>query len=163
MQVFKIFTTISLLLTLNLSHAANIFPRGCLITGYGFNKNYLVLNEHGSQTLFLIQNRSNTNLELEHVETRPNVFMSPKLESQLAAQNWAAFASDTANTYFKCYTRTGVSKERIRINCQDVLDVCQYPHVKFALSNMGNYWVSTDKSQQQVIKDATKKGIYLKW
>ncbi len=141
--------------------ATSPFPRGCEVTGYGFNQNYLMLNERGDQTLYLIQNRSDKQIELEHYETRSDVFMSPKLESKLAPSSWAAFASDIGNLYFKCYTQTG--QERVSVNCRDALDICQYPRVKFALSNMGNYWVSTDKTQAQVINDAVSKGILLRW
>jgi hypothetical protein len=140
---------------------AGSFPRGCEVSGYGFNQDYLILNEKGEQTYFLIQNRSDEQIELEHYEPRPNVFMSPTLESKLAPTNWAAFASDEANTYFKCYKE--IDKERIQVSCRDALDVCQYPRVKFALSNMGNYWVSTNKPQNQVIKDSVTKGILLRW
>lgn len=141
--------------------AATAFPRGCEVAGFGFSKNYLILNEQGQQTLYLIQNRSNKQIEIEHYETQPDVFMSPKLESKLGPEQWSAFASDVSNMYFQCFAQN--DKERIAINCNDVLDVCQYPRVKFALSNMGSYWVSTDKPQAQVIKDATAKGIFLHW
>ncbi len=141
--------------------ATSTFPRGCEVTGYGFNQNYVMLNEAGQQTFFLIQNRSDKVIELEHYETRTDVFMSPKLESKMSPGSWSAFASDVQNLYFKCYTYNG--KERMLVNCRDALDVCQYPRVKFALSNMGNYWVSTDKNQAQVIKDAVTKGILLRW
>ncbi|MDP3562055.1 MAG: enhanced entry protein EnhB [Legionellaceae bacterium] len=143
------------------THAANLFPRGCEVTGFGFSKNYLIVNEHGDQTFYLIQNHSDKQIEIEHYETQTDVFMSPKLESKLAPGHWSAFASDVANLYFQCIVQNGT--ERQVINCSDVLDVCQYPRVKFALSNMGNYWVSTDKPQAQVIKDATAKGIFLHW
>ena len=33
------------------------FPRGCEVTGFGYNENYLILNEHGEQTFYLLQNR----------------------------------------------------------------------------------------------------------
>jgi hypothetical protein len=163
MSKSKIIVFAALLVTMNSSNATNLFPRGCINTGYGFSNNYLVLNEHGGQTLYFMQNRSNINIEFEHIETQSNVFMSPKLESKLYANHWSAFASDTAYTYFRCYKRVGTENEKIAVNCQDVLSVCQYTKVKFALSNMGNYWVSTDKPLQQVIRDSTKKGIYLKW
>ncbi|HAT8961810.1 TPA: enhanced entry protein EnhB, partial [Legionella pneumophila subsp. pneumophila] len=29
--------------------------------------------------------------------------------------------------------------------------------------NMGNYWISTNKSQNEVIQESVAKGIYLKW
>lgn len=143
------------------ANAAPNFPRGCEVSGFGFSKNFLVLNEHGDQMFFLLQNHSEEAIELEHYETQTDVFMSPKMESQLGASHWSAFASDVSGLYFQCFVKK--NGERQLIDCSDVLDVCQYPRVKFALSNMGNYWVSTDKPQSQVIKDATAKGIFLHW
>ncbi len=143
----------------NLS-AAGDFPRGCEVSGFGFQDAKVLLNDTGEQTLYLIQNRSDTPIELERIESQ-EVFMSPKLQTKLGATQWAAFASDVSNTHFQCFTR--VEDVVTPLNCRDVLDVCQYPRVKFALSNMGSYWVSTNKPQPQVIKDATAKGIYLKW
>lgn len=136
------------------------FPRGCEVSGFGYNNNFLVLNERGEQAFYLIQNRSNRPIELEHVETK-DVFMSPKLHSKIDPLQWAAFASDLENQHFKCFTQDG--DNTAMINCNGVLEVCQYPRAKFALSNMGSYWVSTNKTQWQVIKDAAAKGIYLRW
>lgn len=160
----KLLTTTILALGLSNPMSANTtsqFPRGCEVVGFGFNKNYLILNEHGEQEFYLLQNRSNQQIEIEHYETHPDVFMSPKLESKIDPMHWSAFASDVANMYFACYVKQG--EERVSTNCNEVLDVCQYPRVKFALSNMGNYWVSTDKLLQQVLKDSTAKGIFLHW
>ena len=139
---------------------ANTFPRGCDISGFGYSGRYLVLNSEGSQTFFLIQNRTNQPIQLQRHETR-DVFMSPKLEANLAANYWAAFASDEQGMNFQCAIKQGETTSAV--NCSDVLDVCRYPRVRFALSNMGNYWVSTNKTQDLVIKEAVAKGIYLKW
>ncbi len=147
------------LVVLNSSSAAP-FPKGCEVTGFAFADNFLVLNDKGDQTLYLIQNRSEQQIELERHETR-DVFMSPQLQSKLEPTNWSAFASDVENLHFKCLSH--LENNTAQVNCGDVLEVCQYPRVKFALANMGNYWVSTNKPQEQVIKDATSKGIYLKW
>ncbi|MBI2786429.1 MAG: enhanced entry protein EnhB, partial [Legionella longbeachae] len=40
--------------------AESSFPRGCEVTGFGYNQNYLILNETGNQSYYLIQNRSDT-------------------------------------------------------------------------------------------------------
>ena len=139
---------------------SSTFPHGCEVTGFGYQDNYLILNERGEQSFYLIQNRSDKSIELEHFETKDS-FMSPKLHSKLDPTHWSAFASDIENQHFKCFTQEG---ETINLlNCSDVLDVCRYPRVKFALSNMGNYWVSTNKNLGQVIKDAVAKGILLRW
>ncbi len=158
---YKKLTTALALISLCTGGAlAATFPHGCEVTGFGFNDNQLILNETGEQTLYFIQNHSDKPIELERHETR-DVFMSPHLQSKLDPANWAAFASDITNLHFKCLTHDADNTSMI--NCSDVLDVCQYPRVKFALSNMGNYWVSTNKPQDQVIKDAVAKGIYLRW
>lgn len=141
--------------------AATSYPRGCTVTGYGFIENDLVINDKGEQTYYLIQNRSEKKVELEHYETNPDVFMSPKLEVKFDSTRWSAFASDVTNMHFRCYTQA--NGDKMIVSCRDALDVCQYPRVKFALSNMGNYWVSTNKPLEQVIKDTVAKGILLRW
>ncbi|MDP3269743.1 MAG: enhanced entry protein EnhB [Legionella sp.] len=142
------------------SHANSSFPRGCEVTGFGYSDRYLVLNETGDQSYYLIQNRSNTRIELERHETG-DAFMSPPLQASIDPANWGAFASDVKNVNFKCYKHE--LENTTETNCSEVLEVCQYPRVRFALSNMGNYWISTNKSQQAVIQDSVAKGIYLKW
>ena len=139
---------------------ANGFPRGCEVNGFNFSDNYLILNQEGRQTFFLIQNRSNKTIQLVRHETR-DVFMSPKMEANIAPSYWAAFASDEQNLNFQCYIKDETNSSKI--SCSEVLDVCQYPRARFALSNMGNYWVSTNKPQNLIIKEAVAKGIYLKW
>lgn len=139
---------------------ANPFPRGCDVSGFGYDGRYLVLNSEGSQTFFLIQNHTNQPIQLQRHETR-DVFMSPKLEANLAPHYWAAFSSDEPGMNFQCAIKQGESLSAV--NCSDVLEVCRYPRARFALSNMGNYWASTNKTQDLVIKEAVAKGIYLKW
>lgn len=140
------------------------FPHGCEVSGFGFNDSHLIVNDNGQQSFYLIQNRSSQPVELQRIESR-EVFMTPALTAKLDPLNWAAFASDIENLHFQCFVRvTEDEKETLQtLDCRDVLDVCQYPRVKFALSNMGNYWVSTNKTQSDVITEATKKGIYLRW
>ena len=133
------------------------FPRGCEVSGFGFNRNYLVLNDNNAQTLFMIQNTGAASINFEHIDTRTDVFMSPKLESSLAPHMWSAFSSDIANFYFKC------SVANNPVDCSTVLSVCQYPRAQFPLSNKGTYWISTNKEMSQVVNEATHKGIFLKW
>tara|TARA_Y100001956_G_scaffold82770_1_gene105495 strand:+ start:3147 stop:3644 length:498 start_codon:yes stop_codon:yes gene_type:complete len=149
-----------LLIYMAQSSFAAIFPKGCEKTGFGYNGPLLTFNHANEQAYFLIHNRSYQPIKLKHVETT-DVFMSPSLTAYLKPNYWAAFASDMPEQLFQCV----VIEEKIpkQVNCRDVLDVCQYPRVKFALSNMGNYWVAVNKAQRQVIQESTKKGIFLKW
>lgn len=160
MSFFKAIMTVFIMAVFSNSMAADIFPHGCEVTGFGFSQNYLVVNENGNQAFYLIQNRGSTTVELQRFETR-EVFMSPPLTAKIEPANWAAFASDVENLHFQCFIKENDSS--VKVDCRDVLDVCQYPRVKFALSNMGNYWVSTNKTQSQVINEAVNKGIHLRW
>lgn len=143
-----------------ISTQAATFPRGCEVSGFGYNSNNLILNDNGDQAYYLIQNRSDSKIELERHESG-DAFMTPPLQASLEPLNWAAFASDVKNLNFKCYKHQ--DENTSIIDCRDVLEVCQYPRVRFALSNMGNYWISANKSQNEVIQDSVTKGIYLKW
>ena len=147
-------------LLINTVDAASTFPRGCEVSGFAYNQSHLILNENGEQAYYLIQNRSDAKIELERHETG-DAFMSPPLLASIEPMNWAAFASDVKNLNFKCYKH--VAENTSLVDCRDVLDVCQYPRVRFALSNMGNYWISANKTQNEVIQDSVAKGIYLKW
>lgn len=138
---------------------ATPFPHGCEVTGFGFLQSDLILNETGAQTLYLIQNHAHEPVFLERVEDAEH-FMNPKLEVKLDASNWSSFASDIQYLHFRCLSS---SEEKTVVNCAEILDVCQYPRVKFALSNMGNYWISTNKGLDQVIQETTHKGILLRW
>lgn len=153
------FIVFSLFLMSNV-HAGASFPRGCEASGFGYINNRLILNELGNQAYYLIQNRSDTKIALTRLNSE-EAFMTPALHATLEPANWGAFASDIKNLNFKCYKTSGEIKTYV--NCQDVLDVCQYPRVRFALSNMGNYWITFNKSQSSVIQDSVAKGIYLKW
>lgn len=136
------------------------FPRGCEVTGFGYNGPNLVVNQNGDQTYYLVQNRSMGNIEMQRVELKDE-FMSPSLTAKMLPENWSALASDVAGLSFQCFQVQDESSAKV--DCREVLDVCQYPRARFALSNMGNYWVSINKSQQEVISDSVAKGIYLKW
>lgn len=156
----KILFPCCVLLTVLFQQSVYAYPKGCEVKGFGYSDRYLIVNQTGNQTFYLIQNKSSATIELQRYETR-DVFMSPNLEGILKPSAWAGFASDIQDMHFQCVIRKG--HDINPVPCQEVLDVCQYPRVKFALSNMGNYWVSLNKSQSRVIKEAIAKGLLLRW
>jgi hypothetical protein len=136
------------------------FPRGCEASGFTYGSTALVLNEFGAQSYYLIQNKSQSPLELVRLQSSED-FMSPPLHVTLDPQSWGAFASDVKELNFRCFRKEAGNETTV--SCSEVLDICRYPRVRFALSNMGNYWISANKSQREVIQDSVNKGIYLKW
>lgn len=143
-----------------MSVLAHAFPHGCEITGFSFSQNNLIVNDSETQSFYLVHNLSDSQIKLQRYDNH-KAFMSPPLIAKIDSSNWAAFASDVANLNFQCFVHE--NEADLPIDCQNVLEVCRYPRVKFALSNMGNYWVSTNKTQNEVLNEATKKGILLRW
>lgn len=143
-----------------LGSAHALFPRGCERSGYGFDNGQLVMNPTGKQSFFMVQNTGNQSVQLQRLEHR-DVFMSPPLTAKIDRENWAAFASDVSNFHFQCFVED--AENITPVDCSRYVEVCSYPRVRFALSNMGNYWVAFNKTQTQVINEAVAKGIYLKW
>lgn len=139
---------------------AENFPKGCEPRDYRFAGSNLVLNETGQQRLFVIYNRFSQPVEIQRRQSN-DTFMSPSLSVKLGAGGWGAFASDLLNLEFECHVAQAGHAQKLA--CSQALEVCEYPRAKFALSNMGNYWVSANKPQREVINDAAAKGIYLHW
>lgn len=139
---------------------AESFPNGCEARNYKFEGNDLIINETGDQRLYLLYNHSNEVIELTR-RGSGELFMSPSLLVKLSPKTWGAFASDIPYLAFQCHINNGQNVRKI--NCGATLDVCEYPRAKFALSNMGNYWVSANKSKHEIVSDAASKGIYLRW
>lgn len=141
--------------------ADTLFPRGCQPIDFKFSAQEVVLNETGEQRIFLLYNHSPVSVELRRYPESSS-FMSPSLSATLAPGMWGAFASDIAGLSFSCHVvQEGKAGEIV--SCASALDICEYPRAKFALSNMGNYWVSANKSQHDIITDVANKGIYLRW
>lgn len=160
MPIIKFTSVIAFLLFCLQTSFAGTLPRGCEVVGFSFVQNNLILNDKGDQTFYLIQNHAENQVTLERIEAQ-EAFMSPKLTTKLDSARAAAFASDVQDLNFQCFMQ--VEGKPSVVNCAEMLDVCQYPRAKFPLSNMGNYWISTNKAAVQVIKDAAAKGILLRW
>lgn len=136
-----------------------LFPRGCEATDFVFYQTGLVLNRSGKQTFYLLHNKMPEEIKLEHIQTE---LLSPSLSINLMPGYWSAFATDIQDLRFQCHIITQGLGERL-IDCGTVLEICQYPRVKFSSSNQGSYWVGINNSREQVISGSSQQGIYLKW
>jgi len=135
-------------------------PHGCERVGFLHHGRDLVLNANGKQTFYLLKNNAREPITIER-HTPEDAFMAPSMKIVLTPNQWAAFASDTTNLRFQCSAQN--TEEVTPISCEAALDICQYPRAKFALSNMGTYWVSKNHPLPAVIREAVKKGILLRW
>lgn len=67
------------------TQSVHAFPKGCEVSGFGYNQNYLIVNVTGKQSYYLVQNRSDTKIELEH-QSADDSFMNPPCMQPLSQQ-----------------------------------------------------------------------------
>lgn len=150
-------TLLALIVSTNtFARKSNSFPHGCESVGFHFSDKEIILNEDGEQTIYFIENNSSKPLEVKYDEKK-NVFMSVGWHTNLSAKRWAVFASDQKAQHFRCFEKGE------QVSCGQSLRVCQYPRVKFAVSNQGSYWVAQNMSLNQAKRKAIKTGILLRW
>lgn len=140
------------------------FPRGCQQVGFSFMNDHLDLKpivDEGDQTLYLFGNKTQQRVLIKYMELG-DAFMVPDWHTVMQGNRWAAFATDKKQLYFKCslVSRKG---QLTPTNCNNVIRICQYPRAKFASHNMGNYWISQNKSRSGVVREAIQTGILLRW
>lgn len=162
----RILVLISFLFFSPLILAATTFPRGCEAVGFQYINNEIKLqpvkNEKNEvQTLYLLHNQAKFIIEVQN-KVDKELIVAPIWKVSLRQKRWAAFAIDKKSILFNCKKpeRNGTVAA---INCQDVLAICQYPRAKFSLSNLGTYWVTNNRSKNEVVRRASGKGILLRW
>jgi len=136
------------------------FFRGCTATGARFESHTMTLSPDSTiskQTVYFIHNKTRTSLNLMLMKNMSHPYLSYK--NQIGPQEWAVFAMDEPSLDFACQ-QTG---QHGHVNCQDVIELCQYVNIKFPPGNHGNYWAVPSSSLITARKEIVKQGILLRW
>ena len=141
------------------------FPHGCQTQGVIAKDGLIVFTpkiegNRAQQSLYFIHNISQQGIRFK-AEKSPNQPFAPPYENAIQANQWGAFATDLKEIAFICSAGSAAMPEKV--NCADVLEVCQYDNVKFSSSNGGNYWVVKSDSMQGAMRGAIHIGILLRW
>lgn len=152
-------------ITLSAEDKPKKFFPGCHEVGHEFVNGRLVLKpvqvEDYDQTLYFVHNLSYDRVKLQYDRDSGSAIY-PLWGASLKADRWASFATDKDDLQFQCFSdySSGFSEP---INCDSVIEVCQFPRAKFAEHNRGNYWIPSNKSKYSTRNDAIRYGILLRW
>lgn len=136
------------------------FPHGCRQLGYDFQDPLLIIKSNAqsqNQTLFLVHNTAEHDIRLKD-DNAPR--FAPNYEKVIPANQWAAFSFDTDLVQFSCDRPNETDS---KLNCQSVIELCQYNNAKFPEQNFGTYWLEKTGSRDATMEDAIQKGILLRW
>ena len=138
------------------------FPEGCVSKHYEYKNNNLILEINSSeQSLYLFHNISDTDYWVNHPVTKvPGV--SAGWASILNAGQWSALAiyqnSNSENFAISCETM-GKDGELTYHDCRNVLRTCIMEKAEFKSGDKGSYWVSENKSLNDLVREIKSRDI----
>lgn len=144
------------------AHAAapKKFPNGCREVGFEFKDGKLILNpvsEEGEiQTVYLVHNNSDNAVKFES-EKLPGQVFAPNYKHTIDSNLWSSFSLGDPRVQFVC------KSDDATVNCNDVVEVCQYTRAKFASHNGGTYWIKKSETQSQAVRSIISNGVLLRW
>lgn len=140
------------------------FPLGCENVGFSYkDKNVLLkpILTNQQQTIYFIHNLSPNTLHFESLKPADDLY-ALTYQTDIDPQRWAAFAFDFPQILFTCSIRQA-GGEMKQLDCSTLLDICEYPCVKFPDHGEGDYWASENSSLSETIYNANRgMGILLK-
>lgn len=142
-----------------LAKEARKYPHGCRQVGFDFSNGQLhlkIITPDGlPQTLYLIHNKSPYEIMLKNAQSSKYI---PNYEKKIPQDRWVAFGRDVNEITFACLT-----PDRQFLDCNEVIELCNYNNVKFPYTNVGTYWITNPGSQQEAMHGSISKGILLRW
>lgn len=138
------------------------FPRGCASSGHLYKKDaLLILPDSQKQTVYLINNHDYKNVQVKYFDPKhPNL---GTWNTVLKSRRWSSFAADMP-MLFTCKRLGHKNATSEKVNCEDVLTVCQYPRAKVPLHMHGTYFIIRDQySMNSAVRDTIREGVLLRW
>ncbi len=147
------------------ANAAKLFPNGCTSVGHSYSHYTLDLNlDAAGQThsLYFIYNKSTRTVRFYQMRSDDDGYVM-NLNNEIHQFQWGVFAINDHDTKFICTNYDSDYNYGKIIDCETALVVCEYPNVKFAINNYGNYWAVPSSSRSAAIRSVVRQGILLKW
>ena len=133
------------------------YPEGCVVQGYEFKDNNLVLNESSSkQSLYLLHNVSGNSFWLNHVMSE-DPGASAGWGSELDADNWSAIAMNRENFEMNC-TILG-SGEVKDLDCKEVVKICKFEKPVFNSEYPESFWIAENQTLIDLLDAIKSRGI----
>lgn len=142
-----------------------LFPNGCRSVGYSFKHYTLILKPNlkgHSQSLYFIHNKTSQPLTFYQMRTGNEAYIM-HLNNKIQPWQWGVFATDEKQVRFICATPSTTSDYGQIVNCENVVELCEYPNVKFSINNHGNYWAVPSDEKIKARNNVIKQGVLLKW
>lgn len=111
-----------------------------------------------SSNVYFFKNLSDQGVWIDHPSGRKS--MNAGWSSYLRSGNWSAFLSNRKDFVISCARIKPGSVENL--DCAKAISVCAPASVSFKTAPKGTYWLAEDKSWDEIVKIAQKRGAIMK-
>lgn len=74
---------------------------------------------------------------------------------------WAVLAVSDHQIKYTCTNYDKRNNDYRVINCQKVLDICEFPRAEFGTNHRGTYWLTRNQSRRGAVNRARWHGVLL--
>lgn len=140
------------------------FPVGCKQMGYKFDL-YNVIFEPStkkySQTIYFIRNKSlNMVIHLLQANDGSEPYII-HIDGNIYPNKWSVLAVSEHKIKYICTSYNKRYDDYRVLNCQDVLDICEFPRARFGTNHRGTYWLTLNQSRRSATNIARFHGVLL--
>jgi len=139
------------------------FPVYCKQMGYKFDLYNVVFSpstKQYSQTIYFIHNISKREVRLLQSRDGNDPFIM-HINGQVAPNRWSVFAVSGGQVKYICTNYSKRTKKHRVVNCQEVLDICEFPRARFGTNHRGTYWLTFNQSRKSAVNVARYHGVLL--
>ena len=139
------------------------FPIGCKPMGYKFDLYNVIFrpsNKMYSQTVYFILNKSNMIIHLLQVSNGNELYLV-HIDGNIYPNKWSVLAASETEIKYICTQYNEYKDDHRVLNCQKVLDICEFPRARFGTNHRGTYWLTLNQSLISALKVARFHGVLL--
>jgi hypothetical protein len=143
----------------------NRFPGGCEPRGYKFDLYNVIFipssQRHSySQTVYFIHNVSNATVHLLQASNGDKPYII-HVNGSISPKTWSVLSVSEPKIKYICTNYDRYNQDHRVINCQNVLDICEFPYTRFGPNHHGTYWLTLNRSRNSAVRATRFHGILL--
>jgi len=139
------------------------FPVGCKQMGYKFDLYNVIFTpstRQYPQTIYFIHNISNKTIYMLQSTDGDNPFII-HINGKIAPNRWSVLAISEPKLKYICTNYNKRKNDLSVINCQKMLDICEFPRARFGTNHRGTYWLLFNRSRRSAVNVARYHGVLL--
>lgn len=139
------------------------YPVGCKQMGYKFDLYNVIFTPSTiryPQTIYFIHNVSNKTVYMLQNNEGPKPYVL-HINGKISPNKWSVLAVSEPKLKYLCVNYNEQKNDLTVINCQKIIEICEFPRSRFGTNHRGTYWLVFNKSRKGSVNTARYHGVLL--